>query len=194
MWWGRRVSSPLNLAFSRNKLEINRFKKEGEREAAQEPCGTGSPAASNKGALFSWQHNLTCEIVFCCPWRSSLHEVSSHRVSPGIGLCGPAGFFPRDGLAGGRSGDVVCILLLAVHPCHGCCVEGEAGHEAGCGGQNLGCTLRAGMGMRRNLASLCSAVDASSLLTPRASICQTPVKLPLGPSGLLGLLGPSSEA
>lgn len=46
---------------------------------------------------------------------------------------------------------MVCILLLAVHPCHGCCVEGEAGHEAGCGGQNLGCTLRAGMGMRRIL-------------------------------------------
>lgn len=61
-----------------------------------------------------WQHNLTREIVFCWPWSSSLREVSSHRASPGVGLCGPAGFCPGDGLAGSRSRDVVvCSLLLA---------------------------------------------------------------------------------
>lgn len=77
----------------------------------------------------------------------------------------------------------VCIRLLAVHPCHGRCVEGEAGHEAGCGGQKLGRIFRAGMGTWRSLASLCSSADAPSLLGPRAGICQTPVKLPSGTSG-----------
>lgn len=59
---------------------------------------------------------------------------------------------------------------------HGCCVEGEAGREAGCGGQKLGRILRAGMGTRRSLASLHSSADTPSLLGPRASICQIPVK------------------